>query len=120
MLLNTLKQLKRKTVHNNILNKTISTRWITYNITSDTATKPTDEMFDLMKTASKEDNVFGMDTSTNNLEQYVAQLFGHEGSLFCASGSMTNQLGLRLHLKQPPHSVLVDTQFMSIYMNVVD
>lgn len=51
-----------------------------------------------------------MDASTNKLESHVAQLFGHESSLFCASGSMTNQLGLRLHLKQPPHSVLVDVR----------
>ncbi|CAO3651618.1 unnamed protein product [Cunninghamella blakesleeana] len=110
MLLNTIKQLKSKPIYNGMINKTITTRWFTYDITSDTATKPTDDMFDLMKSASKADDVFGMDTSTNNLENHVAQLFGHESSLFCASGSMTNQLGLRLHLKQPPHSVLVDVR----------
>ncbi|CAO3594546.1 unnamed protein product [Absidia cylindrospora] len=44
---------------------TTISRWITYDITSDTATQPTDAMFDSMKTASKADDVFGMDETTN-------------------------------------------------------
>ncbi|ORX56762.1 hypothetical protein DM01DRAFT_1303053 [Hesseltinella vesiculosa] len=81
-----------------------------YDISSDTATKPTDAMFDVMKQASKEDDVFGMDSTTNSLESHVAKMLGHESALFCASGSMTNQLGLRVSLKQPPHSVLADAR----------
>ncbi|KAI8071214.1 pyridoxal phosphate-dependent transferase [Gongronella butleri] len=81
-----------------------------HDITSDTATRPTDAMFDVMKSATKEDDVFGMDTSTNELEAHVAKLLGHEAALFCASGSMTNQIGLRVNLHQPPHSVLVDVR----------
>jgi threonine aldolase len=38
----------------------------------------------------------------------VAELTGHEAGLFCASGTMTNQLALRTHLVTPPHSVVCD------------
>jgi len=44
------------------------------------------------------------------LERYVSELTGHEDGLFCASGTMTNQLCLRAHLTQPPHSVLLDAR----------
>lgn len=50
------------------------------------------------------------DDSINDLEHHVAQLLGHEAALFCASGTMTNQLGLRTLLTQPPHSVLCDAR----------
>ena len=50
------------------------------------------------------------DDSINDLENHVAQLLGHEAALFCASGTMTNQLGLRTLLMQPPHSVLCDAR----------
>ncbi|KAI8332037.1 pyridoxal phosphate-dependent transferase [Chlamydoabsidia padenii] len=85
-------------------------RWITYDLTSDTATQPTDAMFEAMKSATKADDVFGVDETTNELQQRVAILLGHEAGLFCASGSMTNQLGLRVSLHQPPHSVLADAR----------
>ncbi|CEP12937.1 hypothetical protein [Parasitella parasitica] len=81
-----------------------------YDITSDTATEPTDDMFGIMKTASRGDDVFGDDSSVNALEAHVAQLLGQESALFCVSGCMTNQLGLRTLLEQPPHSVLVDAR----------
>ncbi|KAG2211815.1 hypothetical protein INT47_004501 [Mucor saturninus] len=81
-----------------------------YDLQSDTSTAPTDEMFDIMKLASRGDDVFSEDTSVNNLESYVANLLGQEAALFCVSGCMTNQLGLRLLLTQPPHSVLCDAR----------
>jgi threonine aldolase len=40
----------------------------------------------------------------------MAKLLGHEAALFCVSGCMTNQLGLRVLLTQPPHSVLCDAR----------
>ncbi|CAO0796069.1 unnamed protein product [Mucor circinelloides] len=81
-----------------------------FDITSDTATEPTDDMFELMKAASKGDDVFGEDASVNALEAHVAKLLGQESALFCVSGCMTNQLGLRTLLTQPPHSVLLDAR----------
>lgn len=40
----------------------------------------------------------------------MADLLGHEAALFCVSGTMSNQLGLRTILTQPPHSVLSDAR----------
>ncbi|KAI7897985.1 pyridoxal phosphate-dependent transferase [Cokeromyces recurvatus] len=79
-----------------------------YDFRSDTVTAPTDEMFDLMKYASRNDDVFQEDKSVNDLQDYMAELTGHEAALFCASGTMTNQLALRTHLVNPPHSVVCD------------
>ncbi|CAO3597123.1 unnamed protein product [Absidia cylindrospora] len=81
-----------------------------YDFRSDTVTAPTDEMFEVMKKATRNDSVFEEDDSVRDLERYVADLTGHEAGLFCASGTMTNQLGLRVHLTQPPHSVACDSQ----------
>ncbi|KAG0171502.1 Threonine aldolase [Apophysomyces sp. BC1034] len=63
-----------------------------------------------MKAASRGDNVFEEDRSVKELEGYVAELCGHEAGLFCASGTMTNQIGLLTHLTQPPHSVVCDSR----------
>ncbi|KAI8977460.1 pyridoxal phosphate-dependent transferase [Mycotypha africana] len=79
-----------------------------YDFRSDTVTAPTDEMFEIMKKASRNDDVFQEDKSVNDLQDYVAELTGHEAGLFCASGTMTNQLALRTHLVNPPHSVVCD------------
>ncbi|KAG1463521.1 hypothetical protein G6F56_005264 [Rhizopus delemar] len=81
-----------------------------YDFTSDTATVPTEEMFDLMKTATRGDDVFQLDDDCKTLEDHVAQLLGHEAGLFCATGTLSNQLGLRCLLFQPPHSVLCDSR----------
>ncbi|KAG2181515.1 hypothetical protein INT44_008330 [Umbelopsis vinacea] len=79
-----------------------------YDFRSDTVTAPTDEMFDIMKSASRGDDVFQEDYNVNDLEHFVSSITGHEAGMFCASGTMSNQLGLRTHLLQPPHSVLCD------------
>lgn len=46
----------------------------------------------------------------NDLQDYMAEITGHEAALFCASGTMTNQLALRTHLVTPPHSVVCDSR----------
>ncbi|CAI2178660.1 9821_t:CDS:2 [Funneliformis geosporum] len=68
-------------------------------------TKPTNEMFEIMRHASKGDDE---DESTKDLEAYVAELAGYEAALFAPSGTMTNQIAIRAHLSTPPHSVLCD------------
>jgi threonine aldolase len=60
------------------------------------------------------DDVFGEDPSINKLEQYAANLFGMEAALFCASGTMTNQIGIRCHT-QPGDEVICD-QLSHIYL----
>ncbi|KAF8305824.1 hypothetical protein DL93DRAFT_2089218 [Clavulina sp. PMI_390] len=75
---------------------------------SDTVTTPTPEMLSAMASASFGDDVYSEDETTSNFEKHVAQLLGHEAGIFVSSGTMSNQLGLRTHLLQPPHSVLCD------------
>ncbi|KAF9898110.1 Threonine aldolase [Lobosporangium transversale] len=77
---------------------------------SDTLTQPTDEMFEIMKKASRSDDVYEVDSSIRSLEEYVAKLTGHEAGLFCVSGTMTNQLAFRSSLLMPPASILCDTR----------
>lgn len=64
---------------------------------SDTVTKPSKEMLDVMFSANVGDDVFGEDYLTTDLENYAANLFGKEAAIFCPSGTMTNQIGIRLH-----------------------
>jgi len=57
--------------------------------------------------ASLGDDVYH-EPSTLAFEEHVAQLLGKEAALFMPSGTMSNQIALRTHLKQPPYSVLCD------------
>ena len=53
------------------------------------------------------DDVFH-EPATIALETAMARLTGKEAALFMASGTMSNQIGLRTHLKQPPYSAICD------------
>ncbi|EWS99973.1 threonine aldolase [Intrasporangium oryzae NRRL B-24470] len=66
---------------------------------SDTLTRPTDGMRAAMASAEVGDDVFGEDPTLRALEERVADLLGHEAALFTPSGSMANQLGVRLHVR---------------------
>lgn len=65
---------------------------------SDTLTRPTPVMRQVMAEAEVGDDVFGEDPTVNALEERVADLLGHEAGLFTPTGSMANQLALRLHV----------------------
>lgn len=58
--------------------------------------------------ASRGDDVYHEDPSTAALEERIAAMTGKEAAMFGPSGTMTNQLAIRTHLKQPPHSVITD------------
>jgi threonine aldolase len=64
---------------------------------SDTVTKPTEGMRRAMHNAPLGDDVFGEDPTVNALEQRLANMFGFEAGLFCPSGTMTNQIGIKAH-----------------------
>lgn len=64
---------------------------------SDTVTQPTEGMLKAMMQAKVGDDVFGEDPTVSELEHYAASLFGKEAGLFCPSGTMTNQIAIRLH-----------------------
>ena len=74
---------------------------------SDTVTKPTAGMLEAMMQAPVGDDVFGEDPSVNALEVKAATLFGMEAGLFCPSGTMTNQIGIKAHT-QPGDEVICD------------
>lgn len=66
---------------------------------SDTVTKPTVGMKEAMFSASVGDDVFGEDPTVNALEEKAAKLFGMEAAIYCPSGTMTNQIAIRLHTR---------------------
>ena len=64
---------------------------------SDTVTKPSPEMLQFMLQAELGDDVYGDDPTVNMLEATVAAFFGFESAVFCASGTMTNQIAIKTH-----------------------
>ena len=66
---------------------------------SDTVTRPTPGMKEAMFSAAVGDDVFGEDPTVNALEEKIAKLFGMEAAIFCPSGTMTNQIAIRLHTR---------------------
>jgi threonine aldolase len=74
---------------------------------SDTVTRPTAAMRRAMAEAEVGDDVYGEDPTINALEERVAALMGHEAALFVPSGTMGNQIGMRL-VAEPGQEVLCD------------
>lgn len=69
------------------------------NLISDTITKPVGPMLEAMMQAEVGDDVFGDDPTVNALEQKMSAMFGKEASLFCPSGTMTNQIAIKVHTR---------------------
>jgi threonine aldolase len=63
-----------------------------------------------MAKSSLGDDVYREDSTTANFEAHIATLLSQPSGLFVASGTMGNQIALRTHLTQPPHSVLCDAR----------
>ncbi|MGY1638036.1 threonine aldolase family protein [Geodermatophilus sp. SYSU D00742] len=74
---------------------------------SDTVTRPTPGMRRAMAGAEVGDDVYGEDPVVRALEERVADLMGHEAALFVPSGTMGNQIGMRL-VCEPGQEVLCD------------
>lgn len=72
---------------------------------SDTVTRPTQEMLKAMFAAEVGDDVLGDDPTVIALETKVAAMFGMEAALFCASGTMANQVAIKA-LTQPGDEVI--------------
>ena len=75
---------------------------------SDTLTRPVPAMRTAMAEAEVGDDVYGEDPTVAALERRVADLLGHEAGLFMPSGSLANQIGMRLHVA-PGEEVLADS-----------
>ena len=64
---------------------------------SDTVTRPTPAMRAAMATAEVGDDVYGEDPTVNRLEKEAAAAFGREAAIFVPTGTMGNQIAIRLH-----------------------
>lgn len=64
---------------------------------SDTVTKPTAAMRQAMAEAEVGDDVYGEDPTVNRLESEAAKIFGREAAIFVPTGTMGNQIAIRLH-----------------------
>ncbi|MFK8182570.1 MAG: low specificity L-threonine aldolase [Phormidesmis sp.] len=76
---------------------------------SDTVTQPTADMRRVMMEAPVGDDVLGDDPSVQELESFVADLLGKEAAVYMPSGTMTNQVALRLHT-QPGDEVFLESE----------
>jgi threonine aldolase len=71
----------------------------TVNLYSDTQTRPSEGMRRAMASAEVGDEQRRQDPTVNELQETVAELLGKEAALFLPSGSMCNQIGIRLHIR---------------------
>jgi threonine aldolase len=74
---------------------------------SDTVTRPTEEMRVAMATAQVGDDVYGEDPTVNRLQERAAEILGKEAALFVPSGTMGNQIAIRLHTR-PGQEVITE------------
>lgn len=77
------------------------------NLISDTVTKPTIGMLKAMMEAEVGDDVFKADPTVNKLQAKIAKMFGMEAALFFPSGTMANQVAIKLHT-QPGDRMFCD------------
>jgi len=83
------------------------------NLISDTFTIPSKEMLNSMMEAKVGDDVFKEDPTLNMLEERVAKLFGKQAGLFFPSGTMSNQVAIKIHTQ--PGDQLICDHYSHIY-----
>src|SRR5437763_8417629 len=84
---------------------------------SDTVTKPTPEMRRAMFEAEVGDDVLGDDPTIQRLEEKAAAMLGKEAALFVPSGSMGNNIAIKVHTN-PGDEVLLDWDAHSLCYEV--
>jgi threonine aldolase len=82
---------------------------------SDTVTKPSKAMREVMANAEVGDDVFGEDPTVNLLQETVATLLGKEKALFVPSGCMSNQLALKAHTEMGDEVIMEQDAHMFNY-----
>lgn len=75
---------------------------------SDTVTTPSPAMRRAMADAEVGDDWFGDDPTVNRLQERAAEVVGKEAALYVPTGTMANQIGLRLHFRGTGHLVLAE------------
>lgn len=81
---------------------------------SDTVTRPTPAMREAIAAAPVGDDQYGEDTLMNQLQERVAALLGKEAALWCPSGTMANQVALRV-LTRPGDDVIVSRESHAVW-----
>lgn len=81
----------------------------TVDLRSDTITRPTPEMREVMAAAEVGDDVFGEDPTVNRLQQRVAELLGKEAALFVPSGTMANLVAIVAQTR-PGESIVISEE----------
>ncbi|WP_158857756.1 threonine aldolase family protein [Lunatibacter salilacus] len=81
---------------------------------SDTLTQPSPAMKAAMFEAPLGDDVFQEDPTVRRLEDKMAVIFGKEAGLFCPSGTMVNQIAIRLHTR--PQTEVICHKESHIYL----
>ena len=76
---------------------------------SDTLTRPTPEMRAAMAAAEVGDDVYGEDPTVNGLEERAAEIFGREAAVFVPTGTMGNQIAIRLHTR-PGQEIICESR----------
>ncbi len=80
---------------------------------SDTITKPSAKMLDAMLKAKVGDDVYGEDPTVKRLENLVADYFGMDRAMFFPSGTMANQVAIKLHTN--PGDQVIAHKYSHVY-----
>ena len=80
---------------------------------SDTITKPSAKMLDAMLKAKVGDDVYGEDPTVKHLENLVADYFGMDRAMFFPSGTMANQVAIKLHTN--PGDQVIAHKYSHVY-----
>jgi threonine aldolase len=81
---------------------------------SDTVTRPTEAMRAAMAAAPVGDDQYGEDPTANRLQERIADLLGKEAALWLPSGTMANQVALRV-LTRPGDDVIVSRECHAVW-----
>jgi threonine aldolase len=76
---------------------------------SDTVTRPTPEMRAAMASAEVGDDVYSEDPTVNRLESRAAEIFGREAAVYVPTGTMGNQIAIRLHTR-PGQEIICESR----------
>jgi threonine aldolase len=87
----------------------------TIELRSDTFTLPTQGMKEAMLSAPLGDDVFGEDPSVLELEKKMSQMFEMPAALFCASGTMTNQIAISAHIGKGQEVICDELSHIYLY-----
>src|SRR5918993_4312568 len=82
---------------------------------SDTVTKPSPRMRRAMAEAEVGDDVYGEDPTVNRLQERAAELFAQEAAIFVPTGSMGNQIAVKLHTRPGTEVVIEERGHMHNY-----